>query len=189
VKAAGAQRAVILAVETQGAPVQIEAQGAQVLGTVASGARTVTLIRVTEAGLKLLTLHGSGDANLRIDVAGDLDRDGDVDGADGAAWEQGGAAADLNGSGAANADDRQVLYANYGWRANQAPVALPVTGAALKTHTELAARRALDAIAVDPDGDRVYWRHGAAVRSRSRLQRQRPRGAAGRRRLCRRTAH
>ena len=72
------------------------------------------------------TLQGAGSVSVRIRLAGDIDRDGVVDGSDSAAWEaaaaQGLPSADFNGDGVDDASDRQVLYANYGWHANQAPV-------------------------------------------------------------------
>ncbi|MDK2127089.1 hypothetical protein, partial [Parachitinimonas caeni] len=76
VKTPGAQGAVILAIDSQGA--EIDALGATVIGR--SG--HTTLIRVTEAGLKLLQLTGKGDAQVTIRLAGDLNRDGAVDGTD-----------------------------------------------------------------------------------------------------------
>ena len=170
IRAAGAAGAVIVAVETTGADLQLTATGATVLGRSTLGQRVVTLLRINEAGLKLLTLNGSGAASLRISLAGDLDRDGRIDGSDSAAWEAAAAAgtlasADLDGDGDADAGDRQLLYANYGWRANQAPVA--VNAAERRTHTDLDARTLLDDVAVDLDGDALFWRilgstHGTA---------------------------
>jgi hypothetical protein len=168
VKAPGATGAVILVVETTGAAATLQAEGAQVVGQAISGGRTVTLLRVTEAGLKLLTVTADGDVTLHISVAGDIDDDGDVDGADSVAWEV--ARSDLNGDGQADAADRQLLYANHGWRANQAPVALAQpSGAALKTHTDLQGRRVLDGIAQDLDGDAIFWRVLGATQGSARL--------------------
>ncbi|MHB8166398.1 MAG: Ig-like domain-containing protein, partial [Sulfuricella sp.] len=73
---------------------------------------------------------------------------------------------DLTGDGQVNSTDRQVLYANTGYTANQAPT--PSTqDSALKTHTDLATRTGLKTIAEDLEGDTVYWRilsatHGTA---------------------------
>ncbi|MDK2127154.1 dockerin type I domain-containing protein, partial [Parachitinimonas caeni] len=123
---------------------------------------------------KLLQLTGKGDAQVTIRLAGDLNRDGAVDGTDSTLFEQAlaaangapspagegggsgnqtgtpsntttasispalpgatqppGMAADLNGDGVLTAADRQLLYANYGWRANQAP--LVQAGAGIRT--------------------------------------------------------
>ena len=73
-----------------------------------------TVLRLTQAGLHLLRLTGNGAASLRISVAGDINRDGAIDGLDSAAFNA--TPTDLDGDGQANASDRQVLYANYGWR-------------------------------------------------------------------------
>ena len=171
VKTPGAQGAVIVAVEVEGAGVQLSAVGATILGQATSGARTVTLLRTTEAGLKLLTLQGAGSVSVRISLAGDIDRDGDVDGSDSAAWEaaaaQGLPSADFNGDGIDDPSDRQVLYANYGWHANLAPVAAPAAQAALRTHADLAASHDVDRFAIDGEGDAVFWSvigstHGSA---------------------------
>ncbi|MDH3210065.1 MAG: Ig-like domain-containing protein, partial [Burkholderiaceae bacterium] len=170
VKAAGAQGAIIVAVRTTGAVDSLQAIGATILGRASTAGGTVTLLRTTQAGLKLITLQGSGAVTVRVTIAGDMDRDGDIDGADSAVWEAATAAneagADLTGDGLANANDRQVLYANYGWRANMAPVALP-DGPALKTHTDLATTRSVDGLAQDLEGDKLFWRvlgatHGSA---------------------------
>jgi VCBS repeat-containing protein len=182
----GAQGAVIVAIESSSTAV-LEIVGGTVIGTQStinnqlSSALTTTLVRITEAGLKLLRLSGSGTAQIKVSLAGDMNRDGLVNGADSAAWEQ--AALDpqssilnpdLNGDGAVNTTDRQVLYANYGLRANQAPVQLPSTaggggagGEGLKTHTDLAANVGLNTVAQDMEGDSVFWRvlgatHGTA---------------------------
>jgi YD repeat-containing protein len=174
VKTPGASGAVLLAVETSGASAQLSAVGATVLGSALQGGRSVTLLRTSEAGLKLLSLRGSGEVELRVSVAGDLDRDGDVDGADSDAWEAaakaGNTLVDLDGDGNTNSSDRQLLYANYGWQANQGPV--PVAqpeGPALKTHTDLSARRSLDTLAVDVEGDALFWRVLSASHGQARL--------------------
>jgi hypothetical protein len=52
--------------------------------------------------------------------------------------------------------DRQILFANTGFRANRAPIATPLP--ALVTHTDLSATTRLSAIAEDPEGDPVFWR-------------------------------
>ncbi|MDS4014742.1 MAG: Ig-like domain-containing protein, partial [Candidatus Accumulibacter sp.] len=101
---------------------------------------------------------------------GDLNSDGQVDGADSALWEAARAAqdprADLTGDGLINPADRQVLTANTGFVANRAPqtqTPLPT----LKTHTDLGLTRALAGLAEDLEGDPIYWRilgatHGSA---------------------------
>jgi hypothetical protein len=175
IKTPGAAGAVILAVETLGAATQLAAVGATVLGTALQGGRTITLLRTSEAGLKLLSLQGSGEVEVQVSVAGDLDRDGDVDGADSDAWEAAAkvgntALADLDGNGSAETADRQLLYANYGWRANQAPVgqAQP-DGPALSTHTDLTTKRSLASISADQEGDPIFWRVLSASHGSARL--------------------
>jgi VCBS repeat-containing protein len=166
----GAQGAVIVAIETIGTDAALEITGATVIGTATQGQTTTTLVRLTEAGLKLLRLSGSGTAQIKVSLAGDMNRDGLVNGADSAAWEAMLAAVnmagDINGDGAVNTTDRQVLYANYGLRANQAPVAASVLPGA-KTHTDLATNVGLNTVAQDMEGDSAFWRvlgstHGTA---------------------------
>src|SRR5207244_236434 len=102
VKVPGAQGAVIIAIETQLLDPQASLQvtGATVLGTARVAGKKTTLLRVTEAGLKLIRLNGTGSASVRVSIAGDLNRDGVIDGSDSAAWEQAAASsnstADLN---------------------------------------------------------------------------------------------
>ena len=92
---------------------------------------------------------------MRISLAGDLNQDGNVDGFDSQLFEQGDPSADLDGNGQINATDRQILYANYGWKANQAPgvhADIP-TG---KTHTDLDIALNLNTIADDLEGDAIF---------------------------------
>ncbi|MHB8166023.1 MAG: dockerin type I domain-containing protein, partial [Sulfuricella sp.] len=178
----GAQGALILALETS-LPLDatLEVTGAQIIGSASINGLTTTLLRVTEAGVKLIRITGAGDANLRISVAGDLNRDGKIDGTDSQMFEQalasplpnplppageGANEFDLTGDGQVNSTDRQVLYANTGWRANQAPVAAAVLPN-INTHTDLAKDQALASIAQDFEGDSIFWRvlnatHGVA---------------------------
>ena len=171
VKVPGAQGAVIIALETQlvDAQASLEIIGATVLGTTSIAGKQTMLLRVTEAGLKLIRISGAGAAQVRISLVGDLNRDGMVDGTDSAAWQQAAVTArpdgDLNGDGAVTQSDRQVLYANYGFKANQAPVQANTT--VLKTHTDLATSASLSEMGQDLEGDAIFWRvlgatHGAA---------------------------
>jgi hypothetical protein len=170
VHALGAQGAVIVAVRTTG-DVRLSTTGATLLGQTVSGSVTVSLLRIDAAGLKLLTLAGEGPATVSISLAGDLNEDGVVDGMDSALMAQGGAAADLNGDGKSDSTDRQVLYANFGWHANEAPVAAQADGAqVLLTHVDLEGEVALTDIAKDYEGDAIHWTvagatHGAATLS------------------------
>ena len=169
VKVPGGQGAVIIAVRTTGAAA-VSAVGGVILGQARTGAETVTLLRVTEAGLKLVTLSGDGAASAQVSLAGDLDRDGDVDGADSALFDEAAAGADLNGDGVVDALDRETLFANYGWRANQAPVSLVADDTqVLETHTNLASQSDLGAIAEDLEGDPVHWTVTGATHGSARL--------------------
>jgi YD repeat-containing protein len=120
----GGQGAVILALEAQlpeGAT--LEVAGGEIVGIATVAGKRTYLIRVTEAGVKLLRVQGTGEAQLRLTLAGDLNADGRIDGADSLLWDAQEPTADIDGNGLINAADRQMLYANTGFAANQAPVA------------------------------------------------------------------
>jgi hypothetical protein len=123
--------------------------------TLLNGKRTL-LLRITEAGVKLDRLTGAGNADLSIAMAGDMNRDGKIDGTESQTWTAAFTAGDLDGDGIINATDRQILYANYGWRANTAPVA--GTPSEIKTHADLSVCASLDSIAHDFEGDQIFWR-------------------------------
>jgi len=176
VKAAGAEGSIVLALAVQGGGALQLTQhtGSTLLATHTQGGTTTYLLRTTQAGMQLLSLTGSGAAQVRISVAGDLNQDGRVDGSDSAAFElamQAGSIAtvDLDGDGQGNATDRQVLYANYGWRANQAPFASPDAGI-LGTHANLSVDANGAAVAQDPEGDRLFWRILGATHGTATLQ-------------------
>jgi len=167
----GGQGAVLLALESQlPEDAHLEVAGAQIIGTATANGKVTRLLRVSEAGVKLIRITGNGAAQLRLTLAGDLNSDGQVDGTDSALWEAARAAqdprADLTGDGLINPADRQVLTTNTGFVANRAPqtqTPLPT----LKTHTDLGLTRALAGLAEDLEGDPIYWRilgatHGSA---------------------------
>jgi len=171
----GAQGAIVYAIETElPADASIEVTGATLIGNATVNGKNTLLVRVTEAGVKLIRLNGAGVSSIRISVAGDLNRDGNIDGADSGAWQQNALdsnpAADLNGDGQTNAADRQLLYANVGFKANLAPSAVANLPQG-KTHTDLATKMSVSAIAQDMEGDSVFLRvlnttHGSAKLSR-----------------------
>ncbi|WP_291995607.1 tandem-95 repeat protein [Candidatus Accumulibacter sp. ACC003] len=172
----GSPGAVIIALETT-LPLdgELEVVGAQLIGTASVHGRVTRLLRVGEAGVKLIRLRGVGDAELRLSVAGDVNHDGVVDGIDSQAWQEAEAAhdanntlADLDGDGAIDSHDRQLLYANSGFRANQAPVATD-SRAPITTHAGLASRRALSGIAEDREGDPIFWRILGSTHGDARL--------------------
>ncbi len=110
----GAQGAVIVAIETTG-DAALEITGATILSSIPSpagggitndlagvvgqpsqmassssegqGERVTTLVRITEAGIKLIRLTGTGTAQVKVSLAGDINRDGLVNGTDSQAWE------------------------------------------------------------------------------------------------------
>ena len=96
-------------------------------------------------------LSGAGAYTLELGIAGDVNEDGLVDGADSAA------VTDVSGDGAVDAADRQLVAANYGFRANSAPTVAADLPDVL-THVDLAVTVDLGTVASDPDGDRVYYR-------------------------------
>ncbi|WEI17184.1 Ig-like domain-containing protein [Acinetobacter proteolyticus] len=161
IKAMGATGAVLVAIETQGNVQDIGVADTNIVSQQRHGDRTITLVRITSAGFKQLAVKGTGSVAVRLSIVGDLNRDGYVDGLDSALWQQAQAGQqqfDLNGDGVVNNTDLQVLYANYGWKSNQAPVNVVEQGKqALKTHTDLSVSGALEQIAVDREGDTVYW--------------------------------
>jgi hypothetical protein len=112
--------------------------------------------------------------DVHVALAGDLNLDGEVDGADSALFEQafntGAMSGDIDGDGRVNAADRQALYANFGLRTNQAP-ALPAGDLShlLKTHTDLGTSASLDALAPDLEGDAVFWKVLGASNGSARL--------------------
>ena len=139
------------------------------LSMLTGGGRTVALFGIRTEGLYQLELGGVGGGAyaLSMAVAGDLNADGSVDGADSAVFGVPGAVADITGDGVTDRADRQVLYANYGFVLNRGPQLAPVLPNVF-THADLRAMLDLDLVARDPDGDAVFYRitdasHGVAV--------------------------
>ena len=171
VHTAGATGAIVYAVEAQlPAGATLEVSGATIVGNATINGKNTYLVRVTEAGTKLIRINGTGASSVRISVAGDLNRDGTINGLDSQTFEQqqliNNAASDLNGDGQINATDRQVLYANYGFKTNFAPTAA-ATLPLVKTHTDLATKVSVASIAEDMEGDAIFLRvinatHGTA---------------------------
>ncbi len=138
--------------------------------TFVGGDRADALFAIPREGLYHIVLSGapgtSGNYAVEINVAGDLNADGFIDGLDSTimADAQGSSegqpgyvfAADLDGSGVIDATDSQVLARNYGFRANLAPTANPDFPAVM-THVDLAVPVALGDAVIDPDGDTVIY--------------------------------
>ncbi|MGF1676258.1 MAG: putative Ig domain-containing protein, partial [Rivularia sp. (in: cyanobacteria)] len=118
------------------------------------------LYAIDKAGLNLLEVAGGG-YDLKLNIAGDVNNDGVVDGVDSA--ELGSAIAlnnydvryDFNRDNVVNAADMQILGSNYGFTANRAPV---ITASEILTHTDLQTFIELDKLATDAEGDAIYFR-------------------------------
>ncbi|HEY6817505.1 MAG TPA: putative Ig domain-containing protein [Croceibacterium sp.] len=147
---------VILRVATTG-DVLPGVTGVEPLASAVSGGQRITLFAVTEPGLFQLTFTGSGSYSADLRVAGDIDGNAKVDGADQAAIVALLAGSDITGDGVVNATDRQLIAANYGFAANLPPQLAAVLPDIL-THVDLPAFLDLKTVATDPDGDRVYYR-------------------------------
>ena len=143
-----------------------------IIGSYIDGKIQTTLLNINRAGLQQFTLTGNGSSQVSLSVAADLNRDGKVDAQDSSAWDEAyrkqARVGDLDGDGQTNAADRQILYANYGYRANLAPVAENADGQAFaSTHVDLNVSSSLKTAARDFEGDTVFWRvlgssHGQA---------------------------
>ena len=122
---------------------------------------TFALFAIEREGLNLLSVSGSGNYSLRLSVAGDLNGDGSVDGVDsqllmGAISTRSYSELfDLNRDRVLDATDVQILGSNYGFSANRAP---SVTGTSVLTHEDLGVTIGLDKLAVDPEGDEIFWK-------------------------------
>ena len=86
-----------------------------------------------------------------------MNLDGRVDGVDSALVQSVAPGSDVTGDGATDAADRQVMFANFGFLQNQGPQLASTLPSAL-THQDLPVQVDLSQIAVDPDGDPVYYR-------------------------------
>ncbi|MGB6300739.1 MAG: putative Ig domain-containing protein, partial [Rivularia sp. (in: cyanobacteria)] len=119
------------------------------------------LFAIDNPGLNLISLTPSLSHSLTLKIAGDLDGNGAVDGADSAelataiANNSNEIRYDFNRDGVVNAADMQILGSNYGFAANIAPIVTPTT---VLTHTGLEAFIDLDKLATDPEGDPIYFR-------------------------------
>src|SRR3546814_12230644 len=73
------------------------------------GGQRVTLFALRDPGLFELTVSGSGEYSLDLRIAGDVNADGKVDGADSVALDAAAAGADITGDGVVAAGDRQLV--------------------------------------------------------------------------------
>jgi hypothetical protein len=138
-----------------------------------TGDRVVALYAFDREGLYQLRLSGAngsaGHYAVELSVAGDVNLDGMVDGADGVVMDAGGPSTDVDGDGDTDRNDRQVMYANFGMRMNLGPQ-IAATMPLVFTHEGLPIRVDLATVAADPDGDIVFYRvlsaaHGSAALS------------------------
>lgn len=134
-----------------------------------NGTDAYGLFAVEKGGLSLLEVAGaSGSAGgYRVDlsIAGDLNRDGLVDGVDSqllslALGSRAGDAGyrtsyDLNRDFVIDGKDVQILGSNYGFIANRPPV---ITPSAILTHKDLETRVSLTDTVKDPEGDAIFYR-------------------------------
>lgn len=137
------------------------------LVTQSDGDTAYALFAIARSGLNLIELGGTGggEYSLQLTVAGDGNRDGLVDGADSqllidALGSSVGDAAytrnlDLNRDGSVNAVDVGILNSNLGFTANRP---LVVTSTTVLTHTDLEASISLENLALDPEGDPLFYR-------------------------------
>jgi large repetitive protein len=131
-----------------------------------SGTDAYGLFAVEKSGLNLLEVAGSaGGYRIDLSVAGDLNRDGLVDGLDSqlltlALGSHAGDAGyrtsyDLNRDLVIDGKDVQILGSNYGFIANRPPV---ITPSAILTHKDLETRFSLTDRVKDPEGDAIFYR-------------------------------
>ncbi|HSC14228.1 MAG TPA: dockerin type I domain-containing protein, partial [Gammaproteobacteria bacterium] len=159
-----------------------EIVGATAVAGGVQGSRAFALYRITEPGLKLLELGGAnastnGEYRLSFFVAGDVNRDGFVDGTDsqalaaafGTSTGQPGfnANADFNLDGTVNGTDRELLVQAFGFRANQAPTV--VVGGPARTHVDLEVRVAVASLISDLESDQTFYRIVGATNGTARL--------------------
>ncbi len=148
----------ILRVALTGANIEApEVPGLTPLSVERYGDTVVALYGFTQEGLYQLRLSGDGAYALSLSIAGDLNLDGGVNGADSALMELAGAGTDITGDGVTDRADRQVLYANFGVVMNVGPQ-LATTMPDVFTHEELRISVDLSQVATDPDGDPVFYR-------------------------------
>ncbi|MBE9012320.1 putative Ig domain-containing protein, partial [Pseudanabaenaceae cyanobacterium LEGE 13415] len=157
---------VLVGVEVTGTGVELPGlNGMTPLVRQTNGGRAYAVYAVDRAGLNLLEIAGAGSYNLQLSIAGDVNKDGAVDGTDsglmmaalGSAIGQSrySQALDLDQDGAINATDVQILGSNYGFVANRAPV---VKATSVLTHKDLETTVSLSKLASDPDGDKLFYR-------------------------------
>ncbi|MEM9587454.1 MAG: putative Ig domain-containing protein, partial [Planctomycetota bacterium] len=152
--------------------------------TAVTGSRAEATFAITQGGFHTVAVSGmtdsSGNFDIAIDLVGDLNRDGLVDGIDSdrmaslvgtAAGDVGyDPLADIDGSGLIDITDQGLLFLNSGFIANAAPLANPEFGTPL-THTDLAIEFSLGESVIDPDGDSLFYELVGATSGTATLSR------------------
>src|SRR3546814_13763557 len=85
------------------------------------GGQRVTLFALRDPGLFELTVSGSGEYSLDLRIAGDVNADGKVDGADSVALDDAAAGADTTGDGVVDAGDGPLVAASLVFLATTPP--------------------------------------------------------------------
>ncbi|WP_372895479.1 putative Ig domain-containing protein, partial [Stieleria sp.] len=157
------------------APAVPQIDGLIPLTTRTDATSSFALFAVDSSGLKVVSVLGSdtlgsGEYTLRIEISGDINADGRVDGTDGQLLDAGFGltvadpgyqlAFDLDRDGIVGAADVQILGSNLQFSTNQRPdVAAPST----RTHRNLELNISLGGLVVDPEGDAVTLSIGNVV--------------------------
>ncbi len=156
--------------------------GAQLVSSGTSSNQVTSLFEIDRATLYQLQVAGedalaSGDYQLELTIAGDLNRDAVVDGLDtqllvGSLGLQRGqvgykADYDVDGSGTIDQADHLLVAGNFGFVANRPPQ-LSQNLPDVLTHRDLLVMVELAQLATDPEGDAIAWRvvsaeHGQAL--------------------------
>ncbi len=154
--AAAAGGRMILRIALSGEAATPNLEGAGLLSLLRNGGQTVALYSVERGGFYRIDVDGP-DTEMEISIAGDINLDGSVNGVDSDLLRAGGPGTDIDGDGDTDQQDRQILNVNFGIKKNGAPIQVE-TLPEVFTHVELPILVALDDIAVDEDGDRMFFR-------------------------------
>ncbi|MCA9051486.1 MAG: tandem-95 repeat protein, partial [Planctomycetaceae bacterium] len=135
---------------------------AAVLSRQVTGTTQTLILSVRQSGLYHIVVAGAAgtDYDLSLSAAGDLNHDGNIDGLDtdlfDASAASGRRTGDIDGDGLQNALDLQILFAQFGLTANQAPV-WTTDAVEWKSHASFSQVFNLGELASDPEGDRLSY--------------------------------
>ncbi|BAZ46381.1 DNA/RNA non-specific endonuclease [Chondrocystis sp. NIES-4102] len=154
---------VLLSIDLSGTNELPTIEGLTPLGTETTADSSFAMYAIDKEGLNLLSV--TGDYELQLGIAGDVNNDNAVDGVDSQLVEAAlgktvgdtgyDMALDVNRDRIIDAEDLQILGSNYGFRYNQAPV---VTDGEALTHEDLSVEIPLADLASDPEGERVFFK-------------------------------